>query len=266
MQSILKNKWMVSIDADWTRHHHEIKEEIKSIKQLARCNEIYLQFDEETQTAIQLELKKLLVAEERFRSSSSNARGASPQHWIYPIMHIFYDYFGIHFESQLMIWKSDREKGVLTLWRAFPNIKYDNVDADIAMYLGRLRFRARTVPRLDQQKDITKKLIKEKCTEKEILLGHGYCKNNAKENGFIIPEPLIRIIIWYSKKDNILIINDTKKLFTEICEPNAELLADGYCRNYMKENNVHIPIYLIQIIVRYFNVTFDHLNKLLVDY
>ena len=80
-----------------------------------------------------------------------------------------------------------------------------------------------------------------------------------------IPKSLIRIITFYYKhKEDILIINDTKQLITNICQPNAALLADGYCRNHMEQNNVHIPRYLIQIILRYFNITLKHLNELLI--
>ena len=82
---------------------------------------------------------------------------------------------------------------------------------------------------------------------------------NRKNIGVTV-SPL-RVYMVSSKKG--FIIDDTKELITKTCTPNAKLLGKGYCRKHENENNCNIPWYLIEIIVRYFNITLDHLHKLL---
>ena len=60
---------------------------------------------------------------------------------------------------------------------------------------------------------------------------------------------------------DIKIIEDTQELLTKTCIPNGELLGNGYCREYTETENIIIPLALIRMIIRYFNVDFQTLDK-----
>ena len=60
---------------------------------------------------------------------------------------------------------------------------------------------------------------------------------------------------------DIKIIEDTQELLTKTCIPNGELLGNGYCREYTETENIIIPLALIRMIIRYFNVDFKTLDK-----
>ena len=60
---------------------------------------------------------------------------------------------------------------------------------------------------------------------------------------------------------NIKIIEDTQRLLTETCIPNGELLGHGYCRKYEVKEEINIPIALRLLIICYFNVNNQTLNK-----
>ena len=66
------------------------------------------------------------------------------------------------------------------------------------------------------------------------------------------------------RRINIMIIDNYQTLFDKHCKPNSVCLVQGYCRNYNMDNNKsHIPSYLIDIIIRYFNMRCDHFKGLI---
>ena len=251
MESIIKKKWMVSIEAHLGARIEQIDEEIKTIKKLARYPAIYIQFNETTQRFIQNQIASSFGREIKFKNAISNRGGLQILH---VVNFVIYDYFVVNFQAKLMMMRHWNETGIIKVSHTTPEIESNHMKT--------LRFHARTIPQiLAEQIDITEKLITEKCTKNGIILCGGYCRNNQVN----IPRSLVRIIIFYfEQKENFLIINDTKKLIAEICTPNAVLLVHGYCRNYEEENNGNVPCYLIRRILGYFNITLNHLSNLLI--
>ena len=266
MQGVEKKKWMVSIDVCLDGASNPLQSDLATITKLSRHCAIYIQLSETMQRFIQCRIRSQLAATKRFQNSTPNATITKlhlfplDKPWAHKITFVFFNYFGIKFETKLLTFKDNKlwgYSGILRPLKTIPQIKMDERE---------LIFRARTIPQiLAQQMDITEKLITEKCKQKDISSCHGYCRNRGDQYQLNIPKSLIRIITFYFKhKEGILIIDDTKQLITKICTPNAVLLADGYCRNYMEQNNADIPCYLIQIILGYFNITLKHLNESLI--
>ena len=66
-----------------------------------------------------------------------------------------------------------------------------------------------------------------------------------------------------STKRNIMIDN-YQELFVKHYTPNSVSLVHGYCRHYSIDNNKsYIPEYLVDIIIHYFQISFDDLSELI---
>ena len=194
-----KKEWMVSLDTYLFTQIKEIEHEMEIIKQLAKADptkrdSIYFKFNDKIQRKIHTTIAFALFFDHHDcpRKLSSNIM----------VNDICYDFFGINFETTLMICKDFNDSGILRMWNAIPKIKNNDK-----------------------------------------IITFGACT--------------------ISSKKEILIIDDTKELITKTCTPNGKLLGKGYCREHENENNCNIPWYLIEIIVRYFNITLNHLHKLL---
>ena len=71
----------------------------------------------------------------------------------------------------------------------------------------------------------------------------------------------VRIVPPLSTDIKIIDIADTERLLTKTCIPNGKSLGGGYCREHEEKFNINIPIAVIRIIIRYFNVDSKALKK-----
>ena len=246
-----QNKWMIQMSPQLNDQIMAIKPELKTITKLAKCDVVYIVLSPRMQNFIRNTIGYALLFEQEVGVSTSNPNRTLANNII--IENIIYSFFGFTFNATLIIWKWLNKNGMAVLEYAIPKIKC----AD-----KRITFHARTLPQKNAMHiDDTKKLISEYYKPNSLVLIYGYCRNNERENKRIIPKELIKLVMYYfAEKQDILIIKDTTKLITEVCTPNAKLLARGYCRD---KYNGNIPWYLIEIIVRFLNITLNHLHKLL---
>ena len=254
-----QNKWMIQMSPQLTQMSpksiEEIKSELKMITKLAKCDVIYIELDPIMQSRIRTTIGYALLLEQCKGNLTSNPpRSLTNDLFI----DVIYQFFGVKVNTTLRIWKNLNENGLAIFNNATPRIKSND---------KRISFHARTLPQTKNVLvlDDTKKLMSESYPTNTLSLIYGYCRNHEHKNKCIIPKELIKMIMYYfDAKRDILIIKDTQKLITEICTPNAKLLAYGYCRKYQNQYNCNIPWYLITIIVQFFNITLNHLNDLLI--
>ena len=185
--------WVVSLD-----NHNNILEEIEEIapeiqmmKKLAKCDpettKIYLKFNQRIQNEIQSEI------EDALENKTINPY-RTPSLGDLSVDNICYDFFGITFEAQLMIWEDLNGKGIIRVWDTTPTMVNDRV----------ITFRACIEPSPSTDIKIiedTQIFLKEICIPNGVALGHGYCRNVMKEKKINIPYALIKMIIKYFNID-----------------------------------------------------------------